>query len=208
MTAQPKSGQTNLVPAVPGRSTSIARQTGLTHGVGYNGLPLGSVAGIRLVQSPPASARKDRRDLVLIECARQHAPPSYQEPLLCRARHRGTRTSRKAARARCSSILALPTPDRRTGPRDARAAVDALVGRSAVDPKKSCLFPRLYRERFPRERIIAALPAAKLLSMKRLGGSGARHHDTDTCKGCSRKIRLGSRTVTVTSLQRCWHDPA
>ena len=177
--------------------------------VGLHGLsPLGSVAGIRLGTVAAGIRKKDRRDLVLIECAPgTYAAAVFTKNRFCAAPVIVAREhlSRAIPRALLINTGFANAGTGEPGLEDARACCAALARQIGCRAEEILPFSTgVIGERFQRERIIAALPDC-LANLSQNGWTEAAHGimTTDTVpKGCSRKTRLGSYTVTVTGIAK------
>jgi glutamate N-acetyltransferase/amino-acid N-acetyltransferase len=177
--------------------------------VGLHGLPsLAAVAGIRLGTVAAGIRKKDRRDLVLIECAPvTHAAAVFTRNRFCAAPVIVAREhlAKAAPRALLINTGFANAGTGEPGLEDARACCAALARQLGCLTEEILPFSTgVIGERFPRERILAAIPAC-LANLNENGWAEAAHGimTTDTVpKGSSRKIRLGSSVVTVTGIAK------
>src|SRR3972149_3104924 len=177
--------------------------------VGLHGLPsLGSGAAIRPGTVAAGIRKKDRRDLVLIECAPgTHVAAVFTKNRFCAAPVIVAREhlAKAAPRALLINTGFANAGSGEPGLEDARACCAALARQIGCRTEEILPFSTgVIGERFPRERIIAGLPACQA-ALNENGWAEAAHGimTTDTVpKGCSRKFRLGSHTVTVTGIAK------
>lgn len=177
--------------------------------VGLHGLPvLHPVPGIRLGTAAAGIRKKDRRDLVVIECAPgTRASATFTQNRFCAAPVTVAREhlARSAPRALLINTGFANAGTGAPGMEDARACCEALA--SKVNCRVTEVLPfstGVIGERLPREKVIAGLPLC-LANLNESGWSEAAHGimTTDTLpKGSSRQIRIGSRTVTVTGIAK------
>jgi len=177
--------------------------------VGLHGLSsLGSVTGIRLGTVAAGIRKKDRRDLVLIECAPgTHAAAVFTKNRFCAAPVIVAREhlAKAVPRALLINTGFANAGTGEPGLEDARACCAALAKQIGCRTEEILPFSTgVIGERFPRERIIAALPACQA-ALNEKGWAEAAHGimTTDTVpKGSSRQTRLDSHTVTVTGIAK------
>ncbi|GAB4507271.1 MAG: bifunctional glutamate N-acetyltransferase/amino-acid acetyltransferase ArgJ [Sulfuricaulis sp.] len=177
--------------------------------VGLHGLPvLFPVPGIRLGTTAAGVRKKDRRDLVVIECASgTQAAATFTQNRFCAAPITVAREhlARSAPRALLINTGFANAGTGEPGIEDARSCCSALAGQLGCDSSEILPFSTgVIGERLPRERIVAGLPSC-LASLNQNGWAEAAHGimTTDTLpKGSSRQIKIGSRTVTVTGIAK------
>ncbi len=177
--------------------------------VGLHGLPsLAPVTGVRLGTTAAGIRKKDRRDLVLIECAPgTRASATFTRNRFCAAPVIVAREhlAKTAPRALLINTGFANAGTGEPGLQDARACCAALAERLGCRAEEILPFSTgVIGERFPRDRIIAGFPAC-IAGLSENGWAEAAHGimTTDTVpKGSSRMIRLGSRTVTVTGIAK------
>jgi glutamate N-acetyltransferase/amino-acid N-acetyltransferase len=177
--------------------------------VGLHGLSsLGSVTGIRLGTVAAGIRKKDRRDLVLIECAPgTHAAAVFTKNRFCAAPVIVAREhlAKAVPRALLINTGFANAGTGEPGLEDARACCAALARQIGCRAEEILPFSTgVIGERFSPGRIIAALPAC-LANLSENGWTEAAHGimTTDTVpKGSSRQTRLDSHTVTVTGIAK------
>jgi glutamate N-acetyltransferase/amino-acid N-acetyltransferase len=177
--------------------------------VGLHGLPsLEPIAGIRLGTAAAGIRKKDRRDLVLIECAPgTHTAAVFTRNRFCAAPVIVAREhlAKAVPRALLINTGFANAGTGEPGLEDSRACCAALARQLGCRIEEILPFSTgVIGERFPRDRIITALPTC-LANLDENGWAEAAHGimTTDTVpKGSSRKIRLGSHTVTVTGIAK------
>lgn len=177
--------------------------------VGLTKLPvLHPVAGIRLGTTAAGIRKKDRRDLVLIECAPgTHAAAVFTKNRFCAAPVTVAREhlAKAAPRALLINTGFANAGTGEPGLEDARACCAALARQLGCRTEEILPFSTgVIGERFPRERIITGLPACQA-ALDENGWTEAAHGimTTDTVpKGSSRQTRIGSHTVTVTGIAK------
>ncbi|MCR4347539.1 MAG: bifunctional glutamate N-acetyltransferase/amino-acid acetyltransferase ArgJ [Sulfuricaulis sp.] len=177
--------------------------------VGLHGLPdLHSVSGIRLGTTAAGIRKKDRRDLVVIECASgTQAAIVFTQNRFCAA---PVAVAREHFANFMPRALLINTGFANAGTgdlgiEDARACCEALASQLGCKAAEILPFSTgVIGERLPRERIVAGLPSC-LASLNQNGWAEAAHGimTTDTLpKGSSRQVKIGSRTVTVTGIAK------
>lgn len=177
--------------------------------VGLQALPeMLPVAGIRLGTVAAGIRKKDRRDLVVIECAPGTVTSGVftlnrfcAAPVLLAKDHLG-RTNPRAL------VINTGFANAGTGAQgvaDAEASCAALSGVLGVLPEQILPFSTgVIGERLALERLIAGLPAAVSV-LTEDGWRDAAHGimTTDTVpKGCSRQVKIGQSTITVTGIAK------
>ena len=177
--------------------------------VGLTGLPtLYPVHGVRLGTTAAGIRKKNLRDLVLVECASgTHAAAVFTRNRFCAAPVTVARAhlAKAAPRALLINTGFANAGTGEPGLEDARACCAALARQLGCRTEEILPFSTgVIGERFPRERIIAGLPACQA-ALDESGWAEAAHGimTTDTVpKGSSRKTRLGSHSVTVTGIAK------
>ena len=177
--------------------------------VGLTGLPaLYPVSGIRLGTTAAGLRKKDRRDLVVIECAAgTHAAATFTRNRFCAAPVTVAREhlARTAPRALLINTGFANAGTGQAGLDDARACCAELAKQLGCQASEILPFSTgVIGERFPLERIVAGLPGC-LTNLDVNGWAEAAQGimTTDTVpKGSSRKIRIGAHTVTVTGIAK------
>ena len=177
--------------------------------VGLTGLPtLYPVSGIRLGTTAAGLRKKDRRDLVVIECAAgTHAAATFTRNRFCAAPVTVAREhlARTAPRALLINTGFANAGTGKPGLEDARTCCTALARQIGCHAGEILPFSTgVIGERFPVERIIAGLPTC-LANLDENGWAEAAQGimTTDTVpKGCSRKTGIGTHTVTVTGVAK------
>ncbi|MBI3571329.1 MAG: bifunctional glutamate N-acetyltransferase/amino-acid acetyltransferase ArgJ [Gammaproteobacteria bacterium] len=177
--------------------------------VGLHGLPvLFPVPGIRLGTTAAGIRKKDRRDLVAIECAPgTQAAATFTQNRFCAAPIMVAREhlAKSAPRALLINTGFANAGTGEPGIEDARACCTALAGQLGCESAEILPFSTgVIGERLPRERIVAGLPSC-LASLDQNGWAEAAHGimTTDTLpKGSSRQVKIGSRTITVTGIAK------
>jgi len=177
--------------------------------VGLTALPeLHPVSGIRVGTSRAGIRKKDRRDLVVIECA----PGTQAAAVFTRNRFSAApvQVARAHLAARPPRALLINTGFANAGTgqpgiESARACCQALAQRLSCAPEEIMPFSTgVIGERLPVERVVAGLPAA----VSALSGDGWAEAaygimTTDTLpKGSSRRMILGGREITVTGIAK------
>ncbi len=177
--------------------------------VGLHGLPvLFPVPGIRLGTTAAGIRKKDRRDLVVIECAPgTQAAVTFTQNRFCAAPITVAREhlAMSAPRALLINTGFANAGTGTPGIDDARACCEALA--SQLSCKATAILPfstGVIGERLPRERIVASLPSC-LASLHESGWAEAAHGimTTDTVPKCSsRQVKIGLHTITVTGIAK------
>ncbi|MDO8703569.1 MAG: bifunctional glutamate N-acetyltransferase/amino-acid acetyltransferase ArgJ [Sulfuricaulis sp.] len=177
--------------------------------VGLTGLPqLYPVSGIRLGTAMASVRKKDRRDLVVVECIPgTQVAATFTQNRFCAAPVTVAREHLGKANPR-ALLINTGCANAGTGEpgiEDARACCAALAKLIGCDTSEVLPFSTgVIGERLPRERIIAGLPAC-LANLNDNGWAEAAQGimTTDTVpKGSSRKTGIGSHTVTVTGIAK------
>ncbi len=175
--------------------------------VGLTGLPvLLPVPGIRLGTACAGIRKKDRRDLVVIECQPgTRAAAVFTRNRFCAA---PVLVAREHLAAMSPRLLLINTGYANAGTgepglADARYSCEALSRLAACQPAEVLPFSTgVIGERFPLDRLVTGLPAA-MASLSGEGWAEAAHGimTTDTvAKGVSRQLAIAGRTVTVTGI--------
>jgi glutamate N-acetyltransferase/amino-acid N-acetyltransferase len=177
--------------------------------VGLKELPvLHPVPGIRLGTAAAGIRKKDRRDLVVIECAPgTRAAAVFTRNRFCAAPVTVARRHLTQAAPRAllvnTGYANAGTGD--PGLEDALACCRALAKPLGCAPHEVLPFSTgVIGERLPVERLVAGLPAC-LAALSESGWADAAHGimTTDTVpKGASRRFQLGGKTVTVTGIAK------
>ncbi|MCR4300527.1 MAG: bifunctional glutamate N-acetyltransferase/amino-acid acetyltransferase ArgJ [Sulfuricaulis sp.] len=177
--------------------------------MGQKALPvLHPVAGIRLGATAAGIRKKDRRDLVIIECAPGTlAAATFTKNRFCAApvtvarQHLAKLTPRALLVNTGFANAGTGTP----GLEDALASCEALAKHLHCNSEEILPFSTgVIGERLPLERLLAGLPAC-VANLSENGWGEAAHGimTTDTLpKGCSRKIKIGSHAVTITGIAK------
>jgi len=177
--------------------------------VGLKELPvLHPVAGIRLGTAMAGIRKKDRRDLVVIACAPgTQAAASFTQNRFCAA---PVTVAREHLAGSTPRALLINTGFANAGTgelglEDTRACCAALAQQLNCRTEEILPFSTgVIGERLPRERIVAGLPSC-LAILNANGWAEAAHGimTTDTLpKGSSRRIKIGTHTVTVTGIAK------
>ena len=177
--------------------------------VGLKQLPiLHPVAGIRLGTTAAGIRKKDRRDLVVIECAPgTRVAATFTRNRFCAA---PVTVAREHLAGSAPRALLINTGFANAGTgapglEDARACCAALARQLNCRAGEILPFSTgVIGERLPRERIVDGLPTC-LASLNANGWAEAAHGimTTDTLpKGSSRRIRIGAHTITVTGIAK------
>jgi glutamate N-acetyltransferase/amino-acid N-acetyltransferase len=177
--------------------------------VGFSGLPeLHPVAGIRLGTARAGIRKKDRRDLVIIECpAGGHAAAVFTRNRFCAAPVIVAREhlAGAAPRALLINTGCANAGTGEPGLQDARASCEALAREMRCTPGEILPFSTgVIGERLPVGRLAAGLPAC-LASLSEAGWIEAAHGimTTDTvAKGASRRVTIAGHVVTVTGIAK------
>jgi glutamate N-acetyltransferase/amino-acid N-acetyltransferase len=170
--------------------------------------PLPSVPGIRLGTTSAGLRKKDRRDLVVIECAPgTQAAAVFTRNRFCAAPVGVARGHLAKANPR-ALLVNTGFANAGTGApglEDARACCGALAHRlGCVDTEILPFSTGVIGERLPVERIVAGLDSC-LSGLSETGWADAAHGimTTDTVpKGSSRRITVGAHTITVTGIAK------
>ncbi len=177
--------------------------------VGLTGLPtLYPIPGIRLGTTAAGIRKKDRRDLVIIECVPGTvAAATFTRNRFCAAPVTVAREhlAKFAPRALLVNTGIANAGTGKPGLEDALASCAALAKHLHCRSGEILPFSTgIIGERLPRERLLAGLPAC-IANLSENGWAEAAHGimTTDSLpKGYSRKIRIGSRTVTITGIAK------
>ncbi|MEW6330899.1 MAG: bifunctional glutamate N-acetyltransferase/amino-acid acetyltransferase ArgJ, partial [Pseudomonadota bacterium] len=152
--------------------------------------------------------KKDRRDLVVMECAPGTlAAATFTQNRFCAAPVTVAREhlAMTAPRALLINTGFANAGTGEPGLEDARACCAALARQLNCRAEEVLPFSTgVIGERLPRERIVAGLPSC-LASMNSSGWSEAAHGimTTDTLpKGSSRQVKIGAHTITVTGIAK------
>jgi glutamate N-acetyltransferase/amino-acid N-acetyltransferase len=177
--------------------------------VGLSGLPtLYPVPGIRLGTAMAGIRKKDRRDLVVIECA----PGTQVAAVFTRNRFCAApvTVAREHLASTAPRALLINTGFANAGTgepgmEDARACCAALARQLNCRADEILPFSTgVIGERLPRERIVAGLPSC-LTNLNANGWAEAAHGimTTDTLpKGSSRQVKIGTHTITLTGIAK------
>lgn len=166
------------------------------------------VPGVRLGTSRAQIRKKDRRDLVVIECAPgTQAAAVFTQNRFCAApvtvarEHLG-QTAPRALLINTGFANAGTGPE---GMHDAHRSCAALAANLGCAPNEVLPFSTgVIGERLPVERLVAGLPGS-LSALSESGWAEAAHGimTTDTLpKGSSRHVRINGKTVTVTGIAK------
>jgi glutamate N-acetyltransferase/amino-acid N-acetyltransferase len=177
--------------------------------VGLHGLPdLHPVPGIRLGTTSAGIRKKDRSDLVTIECAEgTQVAATFTQNRFCAAPVIVAREhlAKSVPRALLINTGYANAGTGEVGIEDARVCCMALASQLGRETTEILPFSTgVIGERLPRERIIAGLPSC-LASLNQNGWAEAAHGimTTDTLpKGSSRQVNIGSHTITVTGIAK------
>lgn len=177
--------------------------------VGLKELPtLHPVPGIRLGTAAAGIRKKDRRDLVVVECARDtRAAAVFTKNRFCAAPVIVAREhlAKGAPRALLINTGFANAGTGAPGLEDARASCAALADRLGCARHEILPFSTgVIGERLPVTRLIAGLPDC-LAVLSEDGWADAAHGimTTDTApKGASRRFTLGGKSVTVTGIAK------
>ena len=166
------------------------------------------VSGIRLGTTAASLRKKDRRDLVVVECAPgTTAAAVFTRNRVCAApvlvaREHLTKISPRAL------IINTGYANAGTGTggyEDAQSICCALSGLLGCTPYEVLPFSTgVIGERLPLERLVDGLPDC-LARLSEEGWADAAHGimTTDTApKGCSRRVMIGGKPVTVTGIAK------
>jgi glutamate N-acetyltransferase/amino-acid N-acetyltransferase len=177
--------------------------------VGLTGLPqLDPVSGIRLGTTAAGIRKKDRRDLVIIECtAGTQAAALFTQNRFSAAPVQVAR-AHLAANAPRALLINTGFANAGTGQpgiEAAEACCRALAERLSCLPEEILPFSTgVIGERLPVDRVVSGLPAA-VGALASDGWAAAAHGimTTDTVpKGSSRCVTIGEGTVTVTGIAK------
>lgn len=166
------------------------------------------VPGIRLGTSRAQIRKKDRRDLVVIECApgTQAAAVFTQNrfcaaPVVVAREHIG-QTAPRALLINTGFANAGTGPE---GMDDAHRSCAALAANMGCAPNEVLPFSTgVIGERLPLDRLVAGLPGS-LAALSESGWAEAAHGimTTDTLpKGSSRRVTIDGKTITVTGIAK------
>jgi glutamate N-acetyltransferase/amino-acid N-acetyltransferase len=177
--------------------------------VNLTGLPeLHPVPGIRLGTAKAGIRKKDRRDLVVLECAPGTAAAAvFTKNRFCAAPVIVAREHlvNGAPRALLINTGFANAGTGDPGIADARACCDALARGLGCTAREILPFSTgVIGERLPVDRLTAGLPGA-LAALDENGWAEAAHGimTTDTvAKGASRRVSIGGKTVTVTGIAK------
>ncbi|MFL6652160.1 MAG: bifunctional glutamate N-acetyltransferase/amino-acid acetyltransferase ArgJ [Sulfurifustaceae bacterium] len=177
--------------------------------VGLSGLPpLHPVPGIRLGTVAAGLRKADRRDLVVIECAAgTEAAAVFTNNRFCAAPVQVARAhlGRCTPRALVINTGFANAGTGEAGLDDARATCRGVAHALGCGPEEVLPFSTgVIGERFPLDRLLAALPDA-VGSRSENGWGDAAHGimTTDTVpKGASRRIEIGGCSVTITGIAK------
>jgi glutamate N-acetyltransferase/amino-acid N-acetyltransferase len=177
--------------------------------VGFSGLPeLHPVAGIRLGTARAGIRKKDRRDLVIIECAAGASTAAvFTQNRFCAAPVTVAREhlALSAPRALLINTGCANAGTGEPGLGDARACCEALAGQMRCASSEILPFSTgVIGERLPVERLVSGLPDC-LGRLTETGWSEAAHGimTTDTVpKGASRQAIIAGHAVTVTGIAK------
>lgn len=177
--------------------------------VGFSGLPaLHPVAGVRLGTAMAGIRKKDRRDLVIIECAAgSTAAAIFTRNRFCAAPVTVAREhlARSAPRALLINTGFANAGTGDPGLQDARTCCEALAKQMRCRPDEIQPFSTgVIGERLPVDRLVAGLPAC-LASVAETGWEEAARGimTTDTVpKGASRKVTIAGHVVTMTGIAK------
>lgn len=177
--------------------------------VGLKALPeLYPVPGIRLGTTAANIRKKDRRDLVVMECEPgTRVAATFTRNRFCAAPVRVAREhlAKAAPRALLINTGFANAGTGTLGLDDALASCAALARHIGCQTQEILPFSTgVIGERLPRERIIAGLPAC-LANLSENGWADAAHGimTTDTApKGSSRQATIASHTVKVTGIAK------
>jgi glutamate N-acetyltransferase/amino-acid N-acetyltransferase len=166
------------------------------------------VPGIRLGTTRAQIRKKDRRDLVVIECASgTQTAAVFTKNRFCAA---PVSVAREHLAQAAPRALLINTGFANAGTGcggidDARHSCVALAASLGCAPNEVLPFSTgVIGERLPVERLVAGLPGS-LSSLSESGWAEAAHGimTTDTLpKGSSRQVRIDGKTVTVTGIAK------
>jgi len=177
--------------------------------VGLHDLPtLHPVTGVRLGTAAAGIRKKDRRDLVVIECAAgTRTAATFTKNRFCAAPVTVAREhlAQTAPRALLINTGFANAGTGTPGLQDARTCCAALARQiGCADSEVLPFSTGVIGERLPVDRIVAGLPAC-LAHLGEGRWEEAAHGlmTTDTLpKGSSRQVRIGAHTVTVTGIAK------
>ena len=177
--------------------------------VGLRELPtLHPVPGVRLGTTAAGIRKKDRRDLVVIECAPgTRVAATFTKNRFCAAPVTLARAHIKkyAPRALLINTGFANAGTGKPGIEDALASCEALAKHLHCEPGEVLPFSTgVIGERLPLERLRAGLPSC-IAALSEHGWAEAAHGimTTDSLpKGSSRKIRIDSHPVTITGIAK------
>jgi glutamate N-acetyltransferase/amino-acid N-acetyltransferase len=177
--------------------------------VGLEELPtLHPVRGIRLGTAAAGIRKRDRRDLVVIECAPgTQAAATFTRNRFCAAPVVLARAhlAQRLPRALLINTGFANAGTGEPGMQDAQACCAALArAMSCADEEVLPFSTGVIGERLPVDRVVAGLPAA-LANLDAHGWNAAAHGimTTDTLpKGSSRKIQVHGAPVTITGITK------
>lgn len=166
------------------------------------------VPGIRLGTSRAQIRKKDRRDLVVIECAPgTQVAAIFTQNRFCAAPVTVSRDhlSQAATRALLINTGFANAGTGSAGLEDARHCCAALAANLGCSPTEVLPFSTgVIGERLPVDRLVSGLPDS-VGALSESGWEDAAHGimTTDTLpKGSSRKVRIDGKTVTVTGIAK------
>jgi len=166
------------------------------------------VPGIRLGTSRAQIRKKDRRDLVVIECAPgTQVAAIFTQNRFCAAPVTVSRDhlSQAATRALLINTGFANAGTGSAGLEDARHCCAALAANLGCSPTEVLPFSTgVIGERLPVDRLVSGLPDS-VGALSESGWEDAAHGimTTDTLpKGSSQKVRIDGKTVTVTGIAK------
>jgi glutamate N-acetyltransferase/amino-acid N-acetyltransferase len=166
------------------------------------------VPGIRLGTTAASIRKKDRRDLVVIECRPGTTAAAVftknrfcAAPVIVAREHLAT----SAPRALVINTGFANAGTGEPGLADARVICGELATRIGCNPQQVLPFSTgVIGERIPVDRVVAGLPDC-MEALNESGWVDAAHGimTTDTApKACSRRVVIGGKTVTVTGIAK------
>ena len=177
--------------------------------VGLSGLPaLDAVAGIRLGTAMAGIRKRDRRDLVIIECSEgTQAAAVFTRNRFCAAPVTVARANlaQAAPRALLINTGFANAGTGAVGEADARACIAAVAARLGCNAAEVLPFSTgVIGERLPVARIVNGIPACvEALSPSAWSEAAQGIMTTDTVpKGASQRVTVNGRTVTVTGIAK------
>jgi len=177
--------------------------------VGLSGLPpLDAVAGIRLGTAMAGIRKRDRRDLVIIECSEgTQAAAVFTRNRFCAAPVTVARANlaQAAPRALLINTGFANAGTGAVGEADARACIAAVAARLGCNAAEVLPFSTgVIGERLPVARIVKGIPACvEALSPSAWSEAAQGIMTTDTVpKGVSQRVTVNGRTVTVTGIAK------